>query len=126
MIMITLGTGLGCGIVIDGKLYAGHHGMSGEFGHIIVEAAGEDPCDCGVVSCLETQAAGPAIARRGRQAVENCQDTLIRTLADGQADKVTTATVFAAAAQRDPDRERHRCACGRTAGIWLGNGRVPV
>lgn len=102
LVMITLGTGLGCGIVIDGKLYAGHHGMSGEFGHIIVEAAGDDPCDCGIVSCLETQVAGPAIARRGRQAVENGQQTLIRTLADGEANKVTTATVFAAAAQGDP------------------------
>ena len=102
MVMITLGTGLGCGIVIDGKLYAGYRGMSGEFGHIIVQAAGDDPCDCGVISCLETQAAGPAIARRGRQAVEKGQDTLIRTLADGQPDQVTTATVFAAAAQGDP------------------------
>jgi glucokinase len=122
LIMITLGTGLGCGIVIDGRLYAGHHGMAGEFGHIVVEAVDDDPCDCGIIGCLETQAAGPAIARRGRQAVENGRATLIRELAGGQAQNVTTATVFTAAVQGDP------VASGivRRAGELLGFGLATV
>ena len=102
LVMITLGTGLGCGIVIDGKLYAGTHGMSGEFGHIVVDMQGEDePCDCGIVGCLERQAAGPAIARQGRRAVEQGGATLIRELAGGNAQNVTSAMVFTAAARGD-------------------------
>jgi glucokinase len=101
LVMITLGTGLGCGIVIDGRLYAGAHGMSGEFGHIVVEAGSSELCDCGTVGCLETQAAGPAIARQGRRAVTCGEATMLRELAGGEAQAVTTAMVFAAAAQGD-------------------------
>lgn len=103
LIMITLGTGLGCGIVVDGKLYVGQHGMAGEFGHIIVNAD-EDAvvCDCGLTGCLETQAAGPAIARQGRVAVERGTTTLINDLVQGHVDCITTATVFCAAERGDP------------------------
>ncbi len=122
LIMITLGTGLGCGIVIDGKLYVGRHGMSGEFGHIVVETGDNFPCDCGIAGCLETQTAGPAIARQGRQAVESGRDTLIRDLAGGQAQNVTTAMVFTAAAQGDPAAD----GIVRRAGELLGFGFATV
>lgn len=102
MVMVTLGTGLGCGIVIDGRLYVGHHGMSGEFGHIVVNDFAEYVCDCGMRGCLETQASGPAIARQGRLAVAAGQTTLLGQLAGGNAEAVTTAMVFSAAAQGDP------------------------
>jgi glucokinase len=118
MVMITLGTGLGCGIVIDGKLYAGHHGMSGEFGHIVVNDFSEVPCDCGVIGCLETQAAGPAIARQGKLAVASGRDTLMSSLVDGCASNVTTSTVFAAAADGDPVAR----AIIEHAGELLGTG----
>lgn len=127
LVMITLGTGLGCGIVIDGKLYRGAHGMAGEFGHIVVAAPGGDPgddepCDCGVVGCLERQAAGPAIARQGRRAVVSGEETLLCALAGGQAQNVTTAMVFAAAAEGD------RVAGGivHRAGALLGRGLAAV
>ncbi len=123
LVMITLGTGLGCGIVIDGNLYVGAHGMSGEFGHIIVDSLGEDePCDCGIVGCLERQAAGPAIARQGRKAVEQGDATLIRDFADGAAQNVTSAMVFAAAARED----RVAQAIVQRAGTLLGYGLATI
>jgi glucokinase len=118
MVMVTLGTGLGCGIVIDGKLYAGHHGMSGEFGHIVLNECTDTLCDCGRRGCLETQASGPAIARQGKFAVESGQETLMRSLAGGQAHNVTTAIVFAAAACGDPVA----CSLVERAGELLGIG----
>ncbi|MFN8488281.1 MAG: ROK family protein [Caldilineaceae bacterium] len=102
LIMITLGTGIGCGIVVDGKLYVGRHGMAGELGHIIVSDDATVVCDCGLTGCLETQAAGPAIARQGRAAVESGAVTLIRDLVQGRVDCITTATVFCAAERGDP------------------------
>lgn len=121
MVMVTLGTGIGCGIVIDGKLYAGHHGMSGEFGHIVVNDGSDYLCDCGMRGCLETQVAGPAIARQGELAVANGQATLISTLAGGQANKVTTAIVFAAAAQGDCVAYAIVERAGEVLGIGLAN-----
>jgi len=101
-IMITLGTGLGCGIVIDGKLYVGEHGMAGEFGHIVINDNTERLCDCDTTGCLEAQAAGPAIARMGRQAVESGKATLISELISGQTENVTTPVVVSAAQKGDP------------------------
>lgn len=122
LVMVTLGTGLGCGIVIDGRLYAGYRGMSGEFGHIVVNDFHEFPCDCGVYGCLETQAAGPAIARQGRQAVAAGQVTALTQMAGGNADRVTTAMVFAAAACADPVAQ----AIVDHAGVLLGTGMATL
>ena len=116
-IMITLGTGLGCGIVIDGKLYVGHHGMAGEFGHIAFCAAAEPVCDCGMIGCIETQAAGPAIARLGRQALASGQPTLLRDLVMGQAERLTTSAVFSAAQQGDPVAQAIVNCAGERLGI---------
>lgn len=118
LIMVTLGTGLGCGIVIDGKLYVGHHGMAGEFGHIVIGEMADYLCDCGTIGCLETQAAGPAIARQGQQAMAKPQETIIRNLTRNRAQDITTATVFAAAEQGDPVASE----IVRRAGEMLGFG----
>jgi glucokinase len=63
VIGLTLGTGIGGGIIIDGKLYQGHTGMAGEFGHIIIEAHLGWPCRCGKLDDFETLAAGPALEK---------------------------------------------------------------
>ena len=62
MAYLNLGTGLAAGIVLDGRLLRGGHGVAGEIGHIPVDPAGE-PCGCGQRGCLETLASGWAIAR---------------------------------------------------------------
>lgn len=119
LIMITLGTGLGCGIVVDSKLYVGQHGMAGEFGHIIVSDDATVVCDCGLTGCLETQAAGPAIARQGRAAVESGAVTLMRDLVQGRVDCITTATVFCAAERGDPIAQSIVNRAGELIGFGL-------
>jgi glucokinase len=65
LILITLGTGIGGGIVIDGRVLHGHLGMAGEIGHMTVYADG-NPCGCGNCGCLEKHASATAIAAMGR------------------------------------------------------------
>jgi glucokinase len=65
LILLTLGTGIGGGIVIDGKVLHGNHGMAGEFGHMTVFPDG-NPCGCGNTGCLEKHASATAIAAMGR------------------------------------------------------------
>jgi glucokinase len=64
---ITLGTGLGCGLVLSGKLFRGTSGYAGEFGHTVVEPEGR-PCACGAVGCLETRVSGKGIVQSAREA----------------------------------------------------------
>ena len=65
---LSIGTGISAGIVLDGRLRRGPRGMAGEIGHIVVDASGP-ACPCGLRGCLETLAAGPAIARRAAEAL---------------------------------------------------------
>ncbi len=68
MICLTVGTGIGGGIIVDGKLLHGARGSAGEVGHIIVEAGGAH-CPCGMQGCLEAYASATAIVRRTREAL---------------------------------------------------------
>jgi glucokinase len=67
MLMVTLGTGVGGGIVLDGHLYRGAHGMAGEIGHFVVQLDGEQ-CPCGQRGCWERYASGSALGRIAREA----------------------------------------------------------
>ena len=62
LVLLNIGTGISAGVVIDGNLYRGSHGMAGEIGHVVVDKLGP-VCACGQTGCLEAVAAGPAIAR---------------------------------------------------------------
>jgi glucokinase len=68
VVCITLGTGIGAGIVMDGKVYHGAFNTSGEIGHIIVEQRDGLPCSCGQSGCLETVSSGTAIVNAARRA----------------------------------------------------------
>jgi glucokinase len=70
MVMLTLGTGVGSGIVIDGRLLHGAHGVGAELGHLIVEADGE-PCGCGQRGCLERYASATYLAEYARRLIES-------------------------------------------------------
>lgn len=69
MLMITLGTGVGGGIVVDGKLYTGCNGIAGELGHIVIRQGGE-PCNCGRKGCLEAYTSASAFVRFAERALE--------------------------------------------------------
>lgn len=94
----TLGTGVGGGIIVDGRLYHGASDVAGEVGHITIDANGRR-CNCGNDGCLEAYASGPAIARR---AVEALAAGASSSLSAVPADQVTAQSVYQAAAEGDP------------------------
>lgn len=61
--LITIGTGIGCGIVIDGKIYEGEHGLSGEIGHLRLDTIHQFKCGCGRVGCIETVCSATGMVR---------------------------------------------------------------
>lgn len=69
VVMFTLGTGVGGGVIVRGRLVEGHQGMAGELGHVIVEEGGR-PCPCGTLGCIEAYASGRAIETAARAAFE--------------------------------------------------------
>jgi glucokinase len=99
-IMITLGTGVGSGIVVDGKIVYGSDGFAGELGHFVVDhtPAGRK-CGCGRSGCLETYCSATGVARTAREFLEknNC-DSLLRSLDPAN---ITSFDVFKAAEQGD-------------------------
>ena len=69
LVLLTLGTGVGSGVIVDGHILHGSHDLGGELGHMIVQGDGE-PCPCGQRGCLERYSSAAAIARRARQLLE--------------------------------------------------------
>ena len=98
LLYLTVSTGIGGGIVLDGQVYRGRHGMAGEIGHTVVAPNGP-LCPCGRRGCLEAIAAGPGIARAARErlAADPTRPSLLRERPDVQAQDVA-----AAAAAGDP------------------------
>lgn len=79
MIMITLGTGVGSGVIINGKIYSGAHGGAGEAGHICVNYDESDTCGCGKRGCLEQYASATGIVRLAKKCLEkNTKDTILK------------------------------------------------
>ncbi|MEP7325675.1 MAG: ROK family protein [Gemmatimonadota bacterium] len=97
---ITIGTGIGGGLVLDGRLYHGHSDSAGEIGHTTIEINGRR-CKCGNYGCLEAYASGPAIARRAIEAIESGYETSLPGYVDGRLDLITAQTVYDAAHNGD-------------------------
>lgn len=116
-LMITLGTGVGGGLVLNGELWRGEHGRAGEFGHMKVEIEGE-PCGCGSDGCLETRCSAKAITRMALEAIK--------------AGRATSLAEFFMGGQAGLDSEKiHRAALAgdavaieiyRTAATYLAMG----
>ena len=82
VVYLTVSTGIGSGIIIDGRLYRGASGSAGEFGHMVLDADGP-ACACGNRGCLEALASGSAIAREGRDAAARGESPALAGLALG-------------------------------------------
>ena len=97
-IMITLGTGVGSGIVINGQLVYGHDGFAGELGHVIVDRNGR-ACGCGRKGCLETYCSATGVARTAREfLVQRTEPSLLRNI---PADEIQSKDVYDAAVKGD-------------------------
>jgi glucokinase len=99
-VLLTWGTGLGVGVVIDGKVLEYPENLFPEFGHSRV-SDDDWPCKCGAVGCVDTMVCGPGIARHGQLEVESGRQTLISELCGNDPEKVTAHMVFKAADQGD-------------------------
>lgn len=98
-IMITLGTGVGSGIVINGQLVYGHDGFAGELGHVIVRRTNGRQCGCGRTGCLETYASATGIARTAREFLEIRKDP--SSLRNLPIQDITSKDVYDAAVSGD-------------------------
>ena len=99
-IYITVSTGIGGGIVIDGKLYSGAGGTAGEIGHMTIADNGPR-CTCGNTGCWEQLASGTALAREARRRIAEGAETIISDYAGGDIEKVTAEVVSRAFDQGD-------------------------
>ncbi len=100
VLYMTMSTGIGGGLVVNGQIYHGANDSAGEVGHQILLPDGPR-CGCGKRGCLEALCAGPAIARRAQEAVQKSPKTALLKLTDGDARAIKSEHVLAAA--RDGD-----------------------
>lgn len=116
VVMLTVGTGIGGGLIMDGRLHRGAEGFAGEVGHMVMDPAGE-ACACGNDGCWEALASGSALGRDGRRAAKIDPAGVMATLA-GVPEDVTGEIVAAAAQRGDPSAIRLL----ERVGSWLGLG----
>jgi glucokinase len=117
-----VGTGVGTGILIDGKIYYGRTGAAGEGGHMTIDYKGPR-CGCGKYGCVEALIAGPAIARRARAKIE-AQPAVgvgMLELANRHLDLVTSEIVSKGYANSDPLAREVLLETVELLTIWLGN-----
>ncbi len=101
VIGMTLGTGIGGGLILEGKLYHGSSDVAGEIGHTSIDANGRR-CKCGNYGCLEAYASGPAIAERAREALRGEEgESILVSMVDGDQRKITAQTVYEASKRGD-------------------------
>jgi glucokinase len=117
MVMLTIGTGIGGGIVLGGELLRGCNGIAGEFGHVLVVPDGH-LCGCGRRGCIEQYGSGKALVGYARQLASDEPDTAARLLklAGGRVEEISGLHITRAAKGGD----RAACRAFEHIGYWLG------
>ena len=100
VIGITIGTGIGGGLILDGRLYHGASDVAGEIGHTTIDSTGRR-CNCGNYGCLEAYASGPAIAERAREALAGGEPSVLLKMVNDDLKKITAQLVYDAAKKDD-------------------------
>lgn len=121
----TLGTGIGGGLVVNGKLVLNLGGTAGELGHQTIDPNGP-LCGCGNRGCLETYASGPAIAAMGIKAVVQGLTTRIAELAENDLNRITPELIYRAACDGDPLAQEIYRQVGEYLGVAAANVIVAV
>lgn len=121
----TLGTGVGGGLIVNGRLHLELGGTAGELGHQIIEVDGPS-CGCGSRGCLETFASGPAIAAAGIKAVVQGLTTRIGPMVNYDLNRITPEVVYQAALSGDPIAQEIYQRAGHYLGIAISNVIVSV
>lgn len=118
MCMLTLGTGVGGGIVLDGRVWHGMNGMAGELGHIAVESEGH-PCGCGSHGCIEQYASATAVVRMAREAVVSGEAPELQRVAESHNKEFSSRVVYQMALQGDRPAQAIFRRVGTALGILL-------
>jgi len=121
---VTVSTGIGTAVIINGKIYHGNTGMAGEGGHVTVNYDHKDAvCGCGDTGCIEALASGPSTVRHLRKRLKKGagRKSKILKMAGGDPDKITMITLGDAAKQKDTLALETIREQGRLLGIWLGS-----
>lgn len=92
-VAVTLGTGVGSGIIIDGKIYRGSNFCGGEMGHMVINVDGI-PCNCGRKGCWEKYASATALVSQAVEAMQNDKSSLLWQTCDGDLNKVDGKSIF--------------------------------
>jgi glucokinase len=119
MLLVTVGTGIGGGIVSGGRMFRGAHGFAADIGHIIVEPGGP-LCGCGNFGCWEQVASGRAIQRLGQGVARDHPNSLVAELAGGDPGRVTGPLVTQAAMEGDDVAKSVLAEVGRRLGEGIG------
>jgi glucokinase len=116
----TIGTGIGTGIVFDGKIYHGRTGSAGEGGHVSIDYRGP-ACVCGKPGCIEVFASGTAIVKRVRARISEGRQSLIAEMAAGKMESVTGEIVAKALAAGDALAREIVAENAEMLSVWLSN-----
>ncbi|UCF21154.1 MAG: ROK family protein [Gemmatimonadota bacterium] len=119
LVGVTLGTGIGGGIVLNGELYHGAADAAAEIGHMTIDSTGRK-CKCGNYGCVEAYASGPAIAARAIEGLESGASSVLLELA-GDLQAVTAETVFEAVVLGDPYATEVMHDTAKFLGVGLAN-----
>jgi glucokinase len=119
MAMLTLGTGIGGAIVLNGKVFYGMSGMAGEFGHVTVEPNGV-PCGCGNHGCAERYASATAVVRMAREAIESGLAPELAKAANSDPE-FSAKSIYNLAIQGNSDAQRIFQRFGQALGILLAD-----
>ncbi|MCL5998576.1 MAG: ROK family protein [Chloroflexi bacterium] len=125
MACYAIGTGIGGGVVVNGRLHLGISGSAGELGHQVVEPNGA-PCNCGGRGCLEMYASGPAIAARAIQAIVQRRPTCMGELVDQDLNRITVEVVLQAARMGDEVARTIFEQAGAYLGIAVANTLLTI
>jgi glucokinase len=120
LVGLTLGTGIGGGLVIGGEIHHGASDVAGEFGHTTIDSTGRK-CKCGNYGCLEAYASGPNIAARAVEGLEHGTESVLFDLVDGDLKRVTAATVYEGVVRGDPYCQEVMKETAKFLGVGVAN-----
>lgn len=120
LVGVTLGTGIGGGIVLDGRVFHGVADVAGEVGHMTIDSTGRK-CKCGNYGCLEAYASGPAIAARAIEGLETGDTSILPSLVNDDLSRITAQTVYEAIVAGDLYAKEVMRETARFLGAGLAN-----
>lgn len=120
LVGLTVGTGIGGGIMLDGRMVRGTSSAAGEIGHTTIDFTGRR-CSCGNYGCLEAYASGPNIAARAREGLEVGYESILPNLVDGDLELITAATVYDALVLGDVYAQEVMTETAKILGAGIAN-----